>query len=157
MAPESEHTWTDIAAKVMTPPEAKILGGQCANCGVERDGKPGWFSCQDEAGRSCTRTQPHATLTKAVIARSIEQVEWVDVPTKTGDLPAMQGLGLRGLIAELKLPKVSAVAYGPLGAGPYDLLAVRAHYSNGTLELFAVDRGGDVIPVVTNFTATVPA
>lgn len=72
---------------------------------------------------------------------------WLALP---GTLPAMPGLAIEEVIAQLRMPRVTHVGVSNVLA-PYGLLAIRAHYSGGRqrVELLAVDRGTSVSPLVT--------
>ena len=90
---------------------------------------------------------------------AVRALRWTALPAAGGlVLPAGPGEALRLLIAELRLPRVSAVAAGgalPVrddheGGSLYGLYGVRAHYRNADVTLYAVDRGTDVLPVVAH-------
>ncbi len=81
------------------------------------------------------------------IANVIKRLEWQAVPC---DMAAMPGLAIKGLIGELRLPKVSHVADSHALA-PYGFVAVRCHYKDGMCELFAIDIGTETIPLCSDF------
>lgn len=74
-----------------------------------------------------------------------ESIEWRAVPC---DLPAMPGEACRAMRDELRLPRVTHVAYRPDPA-PYGIVACRAHWTNGSGEVYALDKGGSVVVVVS--------
>jgi hypothetical protein len=77
-------------------------------------------------------------------------MEWRPLPIE--DAPAMPGLGIMAAIEQLRLPKVSRVAWSSELA-PYGLYGIEANYSNGRVQVFIVDRGTDLVPVVSYFWA----
>ena len=87
---------------------------------------------------------------RKVIEKAIEGLEWQAVPC---DMAAIPGLAINGLIAELRLPKVSHVADSHELA-PYGFVAVRCHYKDGTCELFAIDTGTETTPLCSDFYAS---
>ena len=87
---------------------------------------------------------------RKTIQKAIDGLEWQPVPC---EMAAGPGLALKGLVQELRLPKVSHVADSHELA-PYSLIAIRCHYKNGMCELFAIDIGTEVIPLCSDFYAT---
>ncbi len=87
------------------------------------------------------------------IAGAIERMEWQEIP-KGGSLTLgmMPGEGIKAAIRELHIPKVSHVAVSNELA-PYGLYGIRGHYKNGDANVFIVDRGSDMLPVCSDFTA----
>lgn len=91
------------------------------------------------------------TMTQERVARAIEDIEWREIP-KGGTLeaPAMPGMGIQETIKQLRIPKVSHIAWLNQLA-PYGLYGVRGHYKNGDAEVYVVDLGTHIVPVCTDF------
>ncbi len=89
----------------------------------------------------------HVSLTRELVARAIGSMEWKEVPCTTA---AMPGLAIKALVKELRLPKVSHVAVSNELA-PNGLIGVRAHYKNGSAEVYALDTGTAVTPLLSDF------
>lgn len=89
---------------------------------------------------------------RAAIVRAIRSLEWQEIP-KGGTLsaPAMQGLNISAAIKDLKIPKVSHVAWTNELA-PYGFYGIRGHYANGDAEIYIMDSGTVLTPVCTDFT-----
>jgi len=82
---------------------------------------------------------------KAALIKAIEALEWISTP-KVGEppitLPMMQGMALKDIIREWKIPAV-AIAHAPYVGGT-GLLAVRTTLGQ---EIYLVDEGTAVVPV----------
>lgn len=91
---------------------------------------------------------------RAAIVRAINGLKWQEIP-KGGTIsaPAMQGLNISAAIKDLKIPKVSHVAWSPALA-PYGFYGIRGHYANGDAEVYIMDTGTLLTPVCTDFTET---
>lgn len=90
----------------------------------------------------------NSTNKRTRIISAIRGMVWHEV--KDGlSLPMSPGLGIEALIKELRLPRVSDVAYSH-DLAPYSLLGVRTHYKKISIELFAVDTGTGIKPAVIN-------
>lgn len=87
---------------------------------------------------------------RATVERAIENIEWREL-RGTIEVPMMQGEGIKAAIRELRIPRVSHVAWSNELA-PYGFYAIRGHYANGDAEVYIVDRGSDLIPVCSDFT-----
>jgi len=74
---------------------------------------------------------------KERLQRIIARIEWQKIPTT---LSMMAGEGIKGIIKEFKIPKVSHVADSHELA-PYGLYGIRGHYKNADVDLFVVDEG----------------
>ena len=57
---------------------------------------------------------------------------------------------MKEVIKELRIPKVSHVAYSHEMA-PYGLMGVKAHYKNGDANVFMVDEGSNIVIIATDF------
>jgi len=93
-----------------------------------------------------------ANLSRAAVERAIRTIEWREIP-KGGSLeaPAMPGLGIKAAIQELRIPKVSHIAWSNQLA-PYGFYGIRGHYSNGDAEVYIIDAGDHLTPVCSDFT-----
>jgi hypothetical protein len=94
-------------------------------------------------------------IDRSAVVRAIGSLEWQEIP-KGGKLeaPAMPGLGISAAIKQLRIPKVSHVAWSSELA-PYGFYGIRGHYKNGDAEIFIVDMGTHLTPVCTEFTPKV--
>lgn len=96
---------------------------------------------------------------RAEVERIIAGLTWHEMPVS--DVPACPGLAIREVIAQLDLPKVTRVAWGGLIEEPdpadprwtaaYELLGIEANYSNGTAQLYVLDKGGECTPLCADF------
>ncbi|MES1975741.1 MAG: hypothetical protein V4472_25060 [Pseudomonadota bacterium] len=105
---------------------------------------------------------PYSTNPKyrSRILRDAKTLTWVDVSDgATHSLPMMPGEGIKAMIAQCHLPKVSKVGYGCVafggnqedGFGDLGLYGVECHYRNGRAVVYAVDRGSDMLMVLSEF------
>ena len=83
------------------------------------------------------------------IARAIDAMNW-EALTPGFEFPMMPGMGINAAIQEFRMPKVSHVANSNRLA-PYGFYGIRAHYSNGTVQLYLVDSGTELCPVCADF------
>lgn len=60
--------------------------------------------------------------------------------------PMMPALGIKNAIAELKIPKVSAIAISNELA-PFGLYGIEAHYKNADVKIYIVDEGSLIAPL----------
>ena len=84
---------------------------------------------------------------RETIERIIAGLEWQAVPC---DMAAGPGLAVKGLVQELRLPKVSHVADSHELA-PYSFIAIRCHYKDGMAEVFAINTGTHITPLCSDF------
>lgn len=86
-----------------------------------------------------------------MVTKAIERLDWHEIP-KAGNLeaPAMPGMGISKLIEELKIPRVSHVAWSSELA-PYGFYGIKGHYSNGDADIYAIDSGTHLTTVCTDF------
>ncbi len=82
------------------------------------------------------------------ILEAIESMVWEPVE---GSKPMSPALGIQACIEQLGIPKVSEVAIRCVEFAPYGFYGVRAQYKNGRAEIFFLDRGSDILPVVSTF------
>jgi len=86
---------------------------------------------------------------RAMILAAAGSFEWLKV-VRGLSLPMSQGMALNETIQQFKLPKVSHVGYDPALA-PMSMIAVRNKFKDGICELFLVDDGCAVTPVLAKF------
>jgi len=84
------------------------------------------------------------------ITAAIKRLTWRDVAERRQE-GAMQAMGISEAIKQLRLPKVSHYAADGCVFGSYGLYGIRAHYSNGSAEVYVLDYGTGLMPVVTDF------
>lgn len=98
-----------------------------------------------------TWTQVGKAHNRATVERAITSIEWLEIP-KGGTLeaPMMPGEGIKAAIQQLRIPKVSHVAWSSELA-PYGFYAIRGHYANGDAEVYIVDMGTHLVPVCSDF------
>lgn len=77
----------------------------------------------------------------------INSIEWQSLPCELGMMP---GEGIKQTIKQFRIPKVSHVAVSS-DLAPYGLYGIRGYYKNGMAELFVVDAGSEIVPVVSDF------
>lgn len=80
--------------------------------------------------------------------KAIKNLEWIEL-TGTVSLPAMQGLGIKGVIKDFKLPGVDKVAYTNAMA-PFGLYGIQANYKKGDIKrirLYVLDKGDAITPL----------
>jgi len=86
---------------------------------------------------------------KEKLARTIKGLEWLEMP-KAGEslsLPMMPGEGIKAMIKEFRIPKVSHIAISHEMA-PYGFYGIRGHYKNADVDIFVIDEGTLLVPVV---------
>jgi hypothetical protein len=93
------------------------------------------------------------------VAAAIEALQW---RPPTGEGPMSPVLMLQAVVSELRLPKVSAIAWGGGEAnvleypdGPdtatYSVLGVESNYTNGRARLYVLDTGVGAVPLASDF------
>lgn len=93
------------------------------------------------------------------VVRAIAGLEWQPVPEDgTLSVAMMPGLAIQECIAQLGLPRVSAVAtngYLTMPDGPetahYSVYGIEANYANGRARVYVLDTGGGVTPLAADF------
>lgn len=84
---------------------------------------------------------------------AVEALTWCSPPP--ADLPAMQGIAIRTAVAELALPKVTAVAFdaefempdGDSGGTAYlSVLGIECNYKDAKVRAYVVDTGSELVP-----------
>ncbi len=81
------------------------------------------------------------------ISAIIDRMEWHGLPYTMG---AMPGMGIKEVIKQLGIPKVSHVAISHELA-PYGLMGVKAHYKNGEATIYMVDEGTGIVIIASDF------
>lgn len=93
------------------------------------------------------------------VKAAIAALTWQDF-TEGMSLPAIPGLNITATIRELRLPKVSALAWnGSLdypepesnGTVHAALYGIEAHYNNGRARVYALDLGSRLLPLASDF------
>ncbi len=87
---------------------------------------------------------------KTILGGMFDRLEWQEIFPAGITLPMMPGEGLKEAIRELGLPKVSHVAISNEMA-PYGLMAARAHYKNGTANVYLADEGSRLVVLCSDF------
>jgi hypothetical protein len=103
----------------------------------------------------------------AQVEEQIEALEWHELPDDGAlSAPFMPGEAIKAAIAQLRLPKVSRIAWNgalafhddPEQDGEYPgLCGIEANYRNGRARVYIVDNGTEILPVVSDFWPKVPA
>jgi len=105
---------------------------------------------EKHVGQPATADHPH--WTRKYILEQIKTIIWYDIP-KDGSavsLPMMPGENIKGVIKELRIPRVSRVGHGN-GLAPYGLLAIVGNYKNGRATIYVLDAGDVCTPLLTVF------
>jgi len=82
------------------------------------------------------------------VESAISSAKWVEA---RGSFPFMQGEGIKTAIQQLGIPKVSHIALSVVDS--CGLYGIRGHYTNGTAEVWVLDRGTELVPVCSDFEA----
>ena len=82
------------------------------------------------------------------IRKAIAAMEWRALPVQ--DAPAMPGLAIKACIEEFRIPRVSRVAWSHALA-PYGLCGIEGTYKNGLAQVYVLDLGSHVSPLVVYF------
>jgi hypothetical protein len=94
------------------------------------------------------------------VSEVIAGLDWKEVEVMS--LPAMPAMGIQEAIKELRLPKVSAIAFNgalefpgrPGEDGEYpSLYGIEANYTNGRARVYLVDNGCEIVTVCADFWA----
>jgi len=73
------------------------------------------------------------------IKKALNNIKWQELK-KGMKLPLMPGEGIKTMIREFKLPKVSHIAIS-CELVPYGLYGVYAHFKNADVKVFCIDEG----------------
>ena len=85
---------------------------------------------------------------KKRLAEIIDRLDWLEMP-KHGEslsLPMMPGEGIKAMIKEFGIPKVSHMAISH-DMAPYGFYGIRGHYKNADVDIFVIDEGSILVPV----------
>lgn len=85
------------------------------------------------------------------IEREVAGLQW----TTETMLPMSPALGIREVIKQLGLPKVTATAIGgcievpdgPFETATYSIYGIEANYSDARIRVYVLDRGHELIPL----------
>ena len=89
----------------------------------------------------------HSEGKEAELAGMFDRLDWQPIPC---DMAAMPGLGIKEVIKQLHIPKVSHVASSHELA-PYGLMGIRAHYKNGSAQIYMADEGTGIVILASDF------
>ena len=92
----------------------------------------------------------HTKNKQEEVAAMIDRLEWQSIPCT---MPMGPGEGLKSVIKELRIPKVSHVAFSHEMA-PYGLMGVKAHYKNGDANVYMVDEGSNIVIIASDFSTS---
>ena len=96
---------------------------------------------------------------RARVEAEIDQLDWKGIPEGgTVSAPFMPGEGIKALISELALPRVSLIAWNgylrypdPPESAHYGLYGIECRYSNGRARVYALDSGTGLTPLASDF------
>ena len=55
----------------------------------------------------------------------------------------------RAMIEQLRIPRADLISVICVEMAPYGFIGIQGHYKNGRARVFALDRGSDVVPLVS--------
>jgi hypothetical protein len=101
--------------------------------------------------RTWTETGKKEGFDRTRVEAAIRLMNWREIP-KGGsvEVPMMPGDGIKAAIQQLRIPKVSHIAWSSELA-PYGFYAIRGHYSNGSAEIYIADMGTHLTPLCSDF------
>jgi hypothetical protein len=104
----------------------------------------------DTINRQRTWTKIGADYTASiehVWAAKFDELEWITLPKdgKGLTLPMCQGEAIKAAIKELRIPKVSHIAWNGVYGSGYGVYGIRGHYKNGAAEIFILDEGSRIV------------
>lgn len=89
-------------------------------------------------------------VTDDEVTAEIARLVWHPTTPRPVDVPAVPGLCIQTMIRELRLPKVSQIAWnGTLRT--YGLYGIEANYKIGRARIYVLDRGSDACAVVSDY------
>lgn len=101
--------------------------------------------------RTWTRIgEAHSQDQHAQLGAILDGLTWRAIPPGGAEVAAMPGLAMRAAIRELRLPQVSHYAISH-DLAPYGLYGLRAHYQDGTANVYLVDDGSQTVVVASDF------
>lgn len=89
----------------------------------------------------------HSEGKEAELAGMFDRLDWQAIPC---EMAAMPGMGIKEVIKQLHIPKVSHVASSHELA-PYGLMGIKAHYKNGDATIYIVDEGTNCTILASDF------
>lgn len=93
----------------------------------------------------------HTEESRAQIRNEIERLTWHDFEPPM-ELPFMQGEGIRNAIRNLRIPKVSRIAWDGCVFGSFGLYGITGHYKNADVDVYIIDSGDHITPVCIDVT-----
>jgi hypothetical protein len=101
--------------------------------------------------RTWTETGKKEGFDRARVEAAIESINWREIPKgRSVEAPMMPGEGIKAAIQQLRIPKVSHIAWSSELA-PYGFYGIRGHYSNGDAEIYIADMGTHLTPLCSDF------
>lgn len=85
-------------------------------------------------------------LSRRRVTRAIKALKWQAIPCTLG---AMPGLGINATIKDFRLKATHVAVTNELA--PYGFYGIRATYKDGSGELYVLDTGTALIPLVSDF------
>ena len=82
----------------------------------------------------------------AEILGVIDGLIWVPIETAGDGCPV---LAVQAVIQGLKVPRVDFMSTLCVEMAPYGFIGIQGHYKNGRARVFALDRGSDIVPLVS--------
>lgn len=82
------------------------------------------------------------------LSEMFNRLDWQAIPCT---MPMAPGEGLKGVIKELRIPKIDQVAYSHELA-PFGLMGAKAHYKNGDAVIYMLDHGDAIVILASDFT-----
>ena len=91
--------------------------------------------------------QEHSDGKHDELGEMFERLEWREIPCTMAMMP---GDAIKAAITQLRIPKVSHVACSNELA-PYGLEGIIGHYRGGTVKIYLIDTGTEVLPLASDF------
>ena len=88
--------------------------------------------------------------TKDQILKAIEKIEWFDASIPQ-ELPAIPGMAIQDTVEQLQIPRVQRIGHCSELA-PYGLIGITGQYKDGLADIYAIDNGCKITPVLSVFT-----
>ncbi len=92
----------------------------------------------------------HTDGNREFIGEFFDRMQWQELGTGGIEAPMMPGEGIKSMIRELRIPKVSRVAWSN-DMAPYGLYGVEGNYTNGQARVYAVDEGSRLVVLCSDF------
>jgi len=84
-----------------------------------------------------------------IFLAEVETLEWHRLPCD--DAPMMQGEAIKAAITQLRLPKVSRVAWNGVFLNRMAVLGIECQYKNGRCRVYLLDTGTHTLPIFSDF------